>query len=211
MQPFHNQDPQWFLYLQLNIKCCQTRFAVVQTTDKDSKKPIGRDKTNAENISNSSDEDADHMTAKDPANLVKCDPLAIVFSHNSLTGAIMAMPLPTRDIHTTFPYLARDVIYQKEKPYATDFIVEDSNVALTNHVFDFMDLVVRDAQPQRESFSLQKNGFCFLKAETSISNDNADDEKFVEKTYFDEIEAVLHDNFPEYTRLECLDYQVRLN
>ena len=66
----------------------------------------------------------------------------------------MAMPLPQKNIHTKFPYLARDAIYQKEKPYATDFSLEDSNAALTNHVFDFLDLVVRDAQPQRESFSL---------------------------------------------------------
>ena len=74
-----------------------------------------------------------------------------------------------------------------------------------------MDLVVRDAQPQRESFSLQNNSFYFLKAKTGLSSDNAGDERFVEKMYFDEIEVVLHDNFPEYTRLECLDYQVRLD
>ena len=123
----------------------------------------------------------------------------------------MVTSMGPKDVHTTFPYLARDAIYQKEKPYATDFIPEDRDVALTNHVFDFMDLVVRDAQPQRESFSLEENGFCFLKARTSLDNDRASDENYVERTYFNEIEAMLHSKFPEYTRLECLDYQVYLN
>lgn len=116
----------------------------------------------------------------------------------------------TKDICTTFPYLARDALYQKEKPYAADFSVENSDVVLTNHIVDFMDLIVSDARPQRGLFSLQLHGFCFLQARTSVGTHNAGDEQFVEETYFDEIEAVLHDNFPEYSRLECLDYQVSL-
>lgn len=120
----------------------------------------------------------------------------------------MATPMSPKDLHTTFPYLARDAIYQKERPYATAFLPESNDVVLTNHIFDFMDLVVRDAQPLRESFNLQTQGFCFFKASTSLSSHNVDDERFVEKTYFDEIEALLHEKFPEYTRLECLDYQV---
>ena len=142
---------------------------------------------------------------------ITLSPSAVALRLNSLPVAIMATSIAPKDVHTTFPYLARDAIYQKEKPYATDFILEDSDVALTNHVFDFMNLVVRDAQPQRDSFSLQKNGFCFLKAMTSLSNENVGDEHFLEKTYFDEIEEVLHDKFPEYTRIECLDYQVSLS
>lgn len=122
--------------------------------------------------------------------------------------AVMATSMSPKDLHTTFPYLARDALYQKEKPFTTDFLPEANHVVLTNHIFDFMDLVVRDARPQRESFSLEKQGFCFLKASTNLSSDNAGDQDFVEKTYFNEIEALLHDKFPEYTRLECLDYQV---
>lgn len=116
-----------------------------------------------------------------------------------------------KDICTTFPYLARDALYRKEKPYASDFSVEDSEVVLTNHIIDFMDSIVSDARPRRESFSLQLHGFCFLQASTSVDTHNAGDERFVEETYFDEIEAVLHDKFPEYSRLECLDYQVCLS
>lgn len=122
----------------------------------------------------------------------------------------MASRLGNRDIYTRFPYLARDVQYQEQKPFATDFIPRVSaEVRLTNHLFEFMDLVVVDAQPFRDKFSLDENGFCFLRADTSLTSSSAGDSAFVEGAYYEEIEAALHKQFPEYTRLDCLDHQVR--
>lgn len=113
-----------------------------------------------------------------------------------------------KDIQTTFPYLARSTLYKEEKPFATDFIPDVSNVELTNHIFDFIDLVVIDARPSRNSFTLDQHGFCFLKSQTLLTDSNADDISWVEEKYYAEIERVLHDAFPEYSRLECLDHQV---
>ena len=117
-----------------------------------------------------------------------------------------------KDISTTFPYLDRSTVYRSQKPFATDFIPRNPNVPLSNHTFDYMDLVVTDAQPLRDCFSLEINGFCFLKSETALRDKNisVDDPEYVETHYFAEIEALLHRTFPEYTRLECLDHQVNI-
>lgn len=121
----------------------------------------------------------------------------------------MASKFGHKDIHTRFPYLARDVLYLEQKPFATDFVPKVSDdVQMTNHRFDFMDLVVVDAQPDREKFCLHENGFCFLRSKTVLTSTTANDPMFVERAYYAEIEALLHKHFPEYSRLECLDHQV---
>lgn len=112
------------------------------------------------------------------------------------------------DIQTNFPYLAREVLYQKQKPFATDFIPKVPGFPLTNHVFEFMELVVQDAQPFRDRFSLERNGFCFLSSSTMLKSSDANDAGVVEGLYYAEIEAALHKKFPEYSRLDCLDHQV---
>ena len=120
----------------------------------------------------------------------------------------MAARIGNRDVCTVFPYLARNVLYGKQKPFATDFIPSISDVPLTNHHFDFMDVVVTDARPSRESFVLEEHGFCFPKSSTTLTCVSADDPKYVEDHYYPEIEEALLLEFPEYTRVECLDYQV---
>ena len=116
--------------------------------------------------------------------------------------------MKNKDIHTTLPYLARSSIYAKQKPFATDFIPKVSNATRTNHVFDFIDISVTDAQPIRDTFTLQDNGFCFLISDTVLTSDNAGDPTFVEENYYPEVESALYRAFPEYARLECLDHQV---
>ena len=121
---------------------------------------------------------------------------------------VMAAGVGNKDVHAVFPYLARNVLYGKQKPFATDLIPSISDVPLTNHEFDFMDVVVTDAQPARESFVLGEHGFCFPKSDTALTCISADDPKYVEEQYYPEIEAALLLEFPEYIRVECLDHQV---
>ena len=113
-----------------------------------------------------------------------------------------------KDIETTFPYLERNMIYGRQKPFATDFIPKLPNVMLTNHVFDFMDVVVHDAQSSRNQFSLDKHGFCFLSSSTALNSEDAQLSETVQRLYYPEVEEVLHKAFPEYSRLDCLDHQV---
>ena len=113
-----------------------------------------------------------------------------------------------KDVKATLPYLAKIGLYKEQKPFATDFIPSISDVSLTNHAFEFLDLVVTDARPTRDSYTLDEEGFCFLTAPTLVTSSVVDDKAWMEENYYSEVESVLHDAFPEYSRLECLDYQV---
>ena len=123
----------------------------------------------------------------------------------------MTARVDNKDIRAVFPYLARNVLYGKEKPFATDFIPSIPDAPLTNHRFEFMDVVVNDARPSRESFVLEEHGFCFPTSKTTLTCVSADDPKYVEEQYYPEIEETLLLEFPEYIRVECLDHQVLLD
>jgi hypothetical protein len=75
-----------------------------------------------------------------------------------------------KHVSLNLPYLRKDDLYLKEKPYTTDFSVDHiPGAKATNHLFDFQRLVITDAQERRDDFSLQKNGFCFLRRKTSAT------------------------------------------
>ncbi|KAK2601552.1 hypothetical protein QQS21_004870 [Conoideocrella luteorostrata] len=115
------------------------------------------------------------------------------------------------DIDTYLPYLVRDELYDKEKPYGADFPVDHfKDSKLSNHEFEKFPMVIRDAQPVRHSFNLDTNGFCFLRADTSITPDLASNAQTPALTkYLQEIEKLLYHKFPEYARIEVMDFQVR--
>jgi hypothetical protein len=116
-----------------------------------------------------------------------------------------------KHIPVRLPYLRRDDLYLNEKPYTTDFSVEDiAGAEATNHLFDYQELVIRDAQGQRNDFSLEKNGFCFLRSRTSLTPADVDDDKYVREEYFNQLEEILHNAFPEYERIEYLDHLVSI-
>lgn len=74
-----------------------------------------------------------------------------------------------RGVSSYMTFLSREVLYQTEKPYATDFPVDDIDGAtLTNHIFDTHAIKFHDARTAKELFSLDRNGFCFIKSRTSL-------------------------------------------
>jgi hypothetical protein len=114
-----------------------------------------------------------------------------------------------RNICTKVPYLGRDELYQKEKPYIADFSVEHvPNAKSSNHLFEYQDHTIIDAQPLRSTLTFRRNGFCFLRAKTSLTSKNADDPEYIQTHFWDELELILHNAFPEYERLEYLDHLV---
>ena len=117
------------------------------------------------------------------------------------------------DVEAKLPYLARDILYTKEKPYNADYVVEGKfeDVKPTNHIYDYRPVLIRDARHDRNRFSLERNGFCFLKATTSISASSAVDARTPAVDQFlGEIEVLLTREFPEYTRIEVLEFLVRI-
>ncbi len=113
------------------------------------------------------------------------------------------------EVQTSLPYLARDVLYDHEKPFGADFPVDRFDGAqLANHKFDSCQVVIHDVRGSKPP-SLDENGFQFIKASTSLAAADATNTKTpaVDK-YLKEVEALLYSKFPGYERIEVMDFQV---
>ena len=113
---------------------------------------------------------------------------------------------------TSIPYLARNELYKREKPYQLDHTVaRPDGVDFTNHEFDRYSVTVEDLRHGPKPL-IEQNGFCIVNAKTTLSADHASNERTPAMTkYLDEIEKLLYRQFPEYSRIEVLDWGVRLN
>jgi hypothetical protein len=110
-------------------------------------------------------------------------------------------------INTTLQYLARDKLYETEKPYSAEFEVEEHNgVKKTNYILSAQPVAIHAIQPS-DKFSLDTNGFCIINAKTSLQlQDALTRPDAVESAYLNEIEAILCERFPEYSRLEPMEF-----
>lgn len=119
-----------------------------------------------------------------------------------------AMAVP---VCVCLPYLKKDDLYICEKPYTADFPVDHiPGATQTNHRFDYQDLLFEDAQNTRVNFNLEQHGFCFIKGKTSVTSSTADDDEYIRKVYFPEVEKILHKALPGYERIDYLDHLVSL-
>ncbi|KAF5000630.1 hypothetical protein FDECE_11167 [Fusarium decemcellulare] len=115
---------------------------------------------------------------------------------------------PPKDFTTEVPYIARDPLYKEEKLFSCDFDHGDSAFA-RNHKYDRTSITVKELIDPA-AFSLDTHGFCVLKAKSSLSPDKAlDDKREIEESYSHEIEELLRQHFPEYSRIEMMNVVVR--
>lgn len=112
-------------------------------------------------------------------------------------------------METRVRYLARSPIFETEKAFSTDFPVDHVKGARrTNHEAE--DRLVTVAAIENSShWKLDVHGFCLLHADTHLDpNDVYTKKKQVQDAYWYEIEAILHKNFPRYSRIESFDLTV---
>lgn len=114
-------------------------------------------------------------------------------------------------VQTTVQYLARSELYETEKPYSTDFELDDQ--LLTGHKSNYSlstSPVSITAIVNPEDFDLDVHGFSVVKAYVSLlAEDALQRPREVENSYFAEIEAILHKRFPQYKRFEGMEFVVR--
>lgn len=111
---------------------------------------------------------------------------------------------------TRVRYLARDDLYSREKPYSADFDVDGQNGARKSNLITTDCSVQVTPVTNRDVFDINVNGFCVLKEDTSLTLEDAlNKPEEAELEYQAELERILHKHFPEYTRLEGLDFVVR--
>lgn len=114
-------------------------------------------------------------------------------------------------VETTMQYLTRCELYKTEKPYSTDFEVDDRLpiVQKSNYCLSETPVSVKAIKDCNE-FSLDIHGFSVVKAQVKLlAEDALQRPREVEGSYFAEIEAILHEKFPEYTRFEGMEFVVR--
>ena len=104
-------------------------------------------------------------------------------------------------------HIARDALYKTEKPYAADFSAPGKS---SNHIFEVRNVVMKDARLSRNNFTLDKNGFCLLECPISatfesLSSDESDSDILA---YYQQMEALVLERFPEYSRVVVLEHQV---
>jgi hypothetical protein len=119
---------------------------------------------------------------------------------------------------TMIPYLARSKVFETEKAFDTDYPVDHvPGARRTNHEDDTRQAHIRNVT-NMEDWSLNTHGFCVFKAQTSSQTDGVfmDQEAYAQrgtreqahKEYWYEIEALLHEKFPEYSRIDGYDCTV---
>ncbi|KAK5459366.1 hypothetical protein LTS15_003494 [Exophiala xenobiotica] len=113
---------------------------------------------------------------------------------------------PKRNVTTKMTHLARDPLYLKQKPYGVDFATDTPT---TNHVFEDVEVTIRDARSIKSGFSLDENGFCFLDHSTSAIFDSLKTDPSKVEDYYKEIETLIKFAFPEYSRFDIIDHLLR--
>ena len=113
------------------------------------------------------------------------------------------------DFETIIPYLKRDQLYNKIKPFSASFRVENvTEEQSSNHMFEYKPMTVHDLRGNEGGFTLDTNGFCFMKTPTFVTSEKANNIASYQELYFKEIENFLYNHFPQYSRFECMDLQV---
>ena len=113
-------------------------------------------------------------------------------------------------VSTTIQYLARDGLYDTEKPYSADFEIEGpGRDKISNYILSTERVSIHAIGPS-DRFDLDTHGFCTINAKTNLSiHDALTQPEALENAYFDEIETLLHERFPQYSRWEGIEFVVR--
>lgn len=106
-------------------------------------------------------------------------------------------------------YLARDKLYEVEKPYSVEYEIEDSiGVKSTNYILATEPVTIHAIGPS-DTFELDTNGFCVVKAKTNLNvQDALTRPEAVESDYVSQVKAILHERFPEYEKIEVFEFVV---
>ncbi|KUJ22222.1 uncharacterized protein LY89DRAFT_290130 [Mollisia scopiformis] len=110
----------------------------------------------------------------------------------------------TRAVQIT--HIARDVLYETEKPYAADFSAPEKT---GNHIFEVKDILIKDARPNKDNFRLEKNGFCLLNSPILATFESLSYNESDVLAYYQQMEALVLERFPEYSKVVVLEHQLR--
>jgi hypothetical protein len=104
-------------------------------------------------------------------------------------------------------HVARDALYENEKPYAADFSAPQKS---SNHIFEVRNVFIEDIRCIKDNLTLDKNGFCILNCPTSATFESLSSggSEMEVLTYYQQMKALVLERFPEYSRVVVLEHQV---
>jgi hypothetical protein len=110
-------------------------------------------------------------------------------------------------VDTVVHYLARDKLYETEKPYNVEFEPEQGDAVRRSNVIVHKEPMTVHAIQASDEFDIDTNGFCVIDKEIPLdANIALTDPDSVEADYLRELEAILSFRFPEYKRIEPLEF-----
>ncbi|KAL6401119.1 hypothetical protein AUP68_16843 [Ilyonectria robusta] len=114
-------------------------------------------------------------------------------------------------MQTSIHYIARTPNLETEKAFVTDFPVDHVEGAVRQNTVPDHRQVFVAAVDDPAKYKLDVHGFCFIRGyQTHLDPEKAcKDKASVEEAYWYEIEAILHEKFLQYSRVECFDMTVR--
>lgn len=113
-------------------------------------------------------------------------------------------------METFIHYTTKIPNLEHEKAFSTDFPVDHVKGARRRNTEPDNRLVTVLPITDPEHWKLDKHGFCVLQGHAHVDpNKIYDDKAAVQGEYWRELEAILHREFPQYSRIECFDLTVR--
>lgn len=112
-------------------------------------------------------------------------------------------------METSIGYIARTPNLEAEKAFSTDYPVDHIEGARQgNTKLDYRRVTVT-AIEDRDKWKLDTHGFCILRGNTHLDTEKVYVDKVaIQDAYWQELEAILHESFPQYSRIECFDLTV---
>ncbi|KAK8022426.1 hypothetical protein PG993_013193 [Apiospora rasikravindrae] len=103
-------------------------------------------------------------------------------------------------------YIEKTANLKQEKAFSTDFTVDHVEGAVDQNATPDCRQVTVNAIQDPDDFQLDVHGFCVLHGQTHLDHEGVYRNKAsVQDAYYYEIEAILHEAFPQYSRIEAFD------
>jgi hypothetical protein len=134
-------------------------------------------------------------------------PLHCISSQASLNSFNMTI---SQDQKTQFLYLKGLDLYTREKPFQVflDIPKESPDQRKSNLVYeDGPTEVVHDVRGHESEFSIDTNGFTFIKHQSKLSNEQFEDTRAVEDIYLPECLNLLKENLDGVDRVHFFDWR----
>lgn len=112
-------------------------------------------------------------------------------------------------METYMRYTAKSSVLNAEKAFNIDFPVDHVEEARQTNIVPDIQRVTVNPVTDPHHWTLDVHGFCTLQAKSHLDLQGVFTRKEeMQKAYWYETEAILHQHFPQYSRIEAFDLTV---